>query len=193
MFGTLLRQATRNPLPFDDVAFNQLLGLEVVQENESAATSEIGVLSRSFIYRWAVQQSYPPHEVSTQVQLGNPISVGPLLAERWIRRALLLRLNYLVYSLHTSAMKSGAFQLCERFVVAGRCARLEEQSCNLSHPKPAELSVQGFNSRVGIHLHLISVLDFLAAVEEGYDEERSRKGMQGCVMLPICTFKSLTS
>lgn len=183
MFGSLLRQVTRNALPTHNKAFNQLVGLDSVTVSSSA--EDIAVLPRSFIYRWAMAHSSPP----SQFRPGDPLHVGRAMAERWIRRALLLRLNTLLVWLHASAVKSGAFVLCEDYVQNGKCKpRTQGTPCNFHHPRLGSLSIIEFNKRLGIHLHIISALDHFTAVEGGYDEERNRDEMQGYVKHQILIY-----
>lgn len=192
-YGQLLRKVTRSTMPFHQKAFNQLMGVDVLRVNKPGTqdTAEdltrIAILRHSFIYRWGIFKIYngPSEEATNQVQLGNPLFVAPPVAEQWSRRALLIRLNTVLYSLHTSARSCGAFQLCGSFVATGYCARKEENACSFSHPKSEELSITGFNTRLAMHMHLIATLDPHAAVDDGWGEERSRKSMQGFVTRPI--------
>lgn len=170
MFGSLLRQVTRNALPIHDKAFRHLVGID--SGTASDGREDVTVLSHSFIYRWAVSHS----SATTNFRPGDPLSVGVNLVEKWVRRALLLRLNTLLVWLHSSAMRSGAFRLCDNYIRDGKCKPLAQ--CNFYHPSAGHISAIEFNRQLGIHLHLIAILDYFAAVEAGYDEERSRNGMQ---------------
>lgn len=187
LYGRFLRQVTHNAIPAHDRPFHQLMGIEVSQEGSSfpstdhmADLTSVSIHPRSFVYRWAAFQSRPQYGASPQPSPESGIQTGLPLAEKYVRRALLLRLNSLLSSLHLSAMKCGAFQLCPQYIATGRCPRNENGNCRYSHPNVAALSIQEFNMRLAIHLSLIEALDSHAAVaDEGYNEERSRKAMQG--------------
>ncbi|KAG8947676.1 hypothetical protein FRC00_008989, partial [Tulasnella sp. 408] len=101
-----------------------------------------------------------------------PITVLKDTADDLMSRELLLRLNASLWTIHQHALKSAAFELCNRYLATGRCASYEEGKCWRGHVQPSELTIQSFNSRLRIHLLMIALLDQFAAVEGVVDTER---------------------
>ncbi|KAG8914806.1 hypothetical protein FRC01_003903, partial [Tulasnella sp. 417] len=101
-----------------------------------------------------------------------PVTVLKDTVDDLISRELLLRLNASLWKVHQHALKSGAFELCNRHLATGRCASHAEGKCWRGHVQPSELTIQSFNSRLRIHLLIIALLDQFAAVEGVVDAER---------------------
>ncbi|KAG8912744.1 hypothetical protein FRC00_003886, partial [Tulasnella sp. 408] len=106
----------------------------------------------------------------------DPITLPTSTVDDMVRRALLRRLNGVVERADELARKSGAFELCQQFLVNQQCGGRDEGSCWKDHVLEKDLTIEQFNSRFRLHILVIAVLNHFTALFGAFDERtRSTK------------------
>ncbi|KAG8875202.1 hypothetical protein FRB97_005339 [Tulasnella sp. 331] len=83
-----------------------------------------------------------------------------------IREYLLVRLNGMLFCLHTHLKDLGRLQVCLVYALKGHCNRAADgQSCELFHSETRHESAEAFNERFRVHLLIITALENFTAVE----------------------------
>ncbi|KAG8931119.1 hypothetical protein FRC00_000874 [Tulasnella sp. 408] len=102
--------------------------------------------------------------------LAEPITLPTSTVDDMVRRALLRRLNAVVERVDELARKSGAFELCQQFLVNQQCGGRDEGSCWKDHILEKDLTIEQFNSRFRLHILVIAVLNHFTALFGAFDE-----------------------
>ncbi|KAG8917203.1 hypothetical protein FRC01_002611, partial [Tulasnella sp. 417] len=165
----------QRPELLEKPATQQLLGISSAIDQDVGAGGMVSnreIRPQSFIFRQAVARTRT--EDAT-----NPVVLPKDIVDDMALHALLHRRNNVLMSVHRHALKSGAFDICSRFLASGRCAAYDERRCWRGHVLSNAMTIESFNSRFRLHLLTIAVLDQFAAVKDGFDtEERNRPNMQ---------------
>lgn len=165
---------------FDKPKMQRLFGIsssssDTTRKEEQDVTVYRQVVPWSFVHSKALR--FAGSQPKT-VDMSTAVMVSKDAVDDMICHSLLLRLNTSLLDVHQHALKSGAFELCTRFLTTGQCPSFKEGRCWRGHPQPNELTIQSFNSRIRIHLLIMSLLDQFAALNGAFDAERSRAAMQ---------------
>lgn len=162
-------------------ATQQLLGISSATDQDAGERGTVAnreVHPQSFIYREATARMDPLLQGDTTA----PVVLPKDSVDDTVLRVLLHRRNDVLMSVHQHALKSGAFEVCSRFLATGRCAAYEERRCWRGHVPSNAMTIELFNARFRLYLLMIAVLDQFAAVKDAFDaDERNRPNMQRSV------------
>ncbi|KAG8893340.1 hypothetical protein FRB99_002039 [Tulasnella sp. 403] len=128
------------------------------------------VLPRSFIYAQAA--SGKSDDTPTTIPVVNAVVL--------IKKVLVQKCNAMLETMHKAALESSTFNLCDSYMVTGRCKGLVQgqEACKRGHPNSSTRTLIGFNEHVRVHLLLIAVLDHVAVLSGTKEEHRTRRGIQ---------------
>ncbi|KAG8926506.1 hypothetical protein FRC01_008767, partial [Tulasnella sp. 417] len=169
----------QRPELLEKPATQQLFGISSATDQD---TEEGGIVAnreihpQSFIYSAAVARRNSMQEGEGTT---GPVILPKDIVDDMALHALLHRRNNVLILVHQHALRSGAFEICSRYLVTGRCGGYDERRCWRGHVLSNAMSIEFFNSRFRLLLLIIAVLDQFAAVKDGFDqEERNRPNMQ---------------
>lgn len=171
----IINVLVQRPELLEKPATQQLLGISSTTDQD---TGEGGMVANREIR----PQSFMFHQAAARLNgedKTNPVVLPKDVVDDMALHRLLHRRNNVLMTIHRHAVKSGAFEICTRFLAAGRCAAYDDRRCWRGHIHSNTMTIELFNARVRLHLLIIAVLDQFAAVKDGFDtEERNRPNMQ---------------
>lgn len=177
LYGRLIRKTVQLPDLARHHNLRKLFGLAAQNpqhlEDVSQTVNGVTVLPHSFIYPQACGDASRGKGMKTDTGILLPLEA----ASYHLSEALLSRYNSRVEPLIKALdqSKQGApFTVCLYSVRLGNCGI---SSCRRFHPKEENLSIQGFNQR--IHLHLL----IIAALEALNKTSGQRRQLQGWVLV----------
>ncbi|KAG8926505.1 hypothetical protein FRC01_008766 [Tulasnella sp. 417] len=171
----VINAVVQGPELLEKPATQQLLGISPVIDQDAGGGGVVTnrkIRPQSFIFHQAVARIRREDTTKSVVLPKNMVDDMAL-------HGLLHRRNNVLMSVHLHALKSGAFEICSRFLASGRCAAYDEGRCWRGHVLSNAMTIELFNSRFRLHLLIIALLDQFATVKGGFDaEERNRPNMQ---------------
>ncbi|KAG9003760.1 hypothetical protein FRB90_011125 [Tulasnella sp. 427] len=173
MYGRFVRTVAQLPDLALRGGIQRVFGLSAPEARETEKTSPMSdgviVLPHSLIY----EKAHASAASGQAVKLEIGILVASEAASQQICEAMLSRYNLWAEKLSQAlddAKNRAPFTICLSYVRQGRCG---SQGCNRYHLSEADLSTDGFNKRVYLHLLVI------AALERINKAGRSRRLLQG--------------
>ncbi|KAG8919802.1 hypothetical protein FRC01_001104 [Tulasnella sp. 417] len=161
LYGRLIRKTAQLPDLAKHQNLRKLFGLAAQQpshlEDGSRAPNGVIVLPHSFIYLHACGELSRGKGMKTESGILLPLEA----ASYHLSEALLARYNSRIDPLIKAldqAKQGAPFTLCIHHVRLGKCTIT---SCKRYHLKEENLSIQGFNQRINLHLLIIAALEAL--------------------------------